>query len=1118
MVFFSPPGSAWVSTKTLRVLRMTAVLIVGFVIQVSASFSQAVTLKVKNAPLKEVLAEVKKQTGYSFFYNAELLADAKPVTLDVQKASLADVLKAAFNGQSLNYVIENKTVFISRSVKAKAVTDEGVPFYVNVADPVKIRVTGADGQPLSGATVVLKKSNRSGVTDAQGSITLNADADDQVTVSYVGYESRVVKLAGKNQLLVVLEAKDNANEEVVVLAYGQKKKKTEIVGSAFQINADKIANMPAVRLDALLEAQMPGVRVTLNNNDASSSKPRINIRVRGEGSFTGGNEPLWVIDGTPVFTGDNTNMIGSIQTSVSPLSYINTEDIESITILKDAAAAAIYGANASNGVILVTTKSGSKKKSGFGLSVQNGFSHINKSTNFKMLNAPEYLELAKESWVNAGKDLASFPFNDNNLNSYSSTNTNWLDEFYGTGIVNNVNLNYRGGSNKFDYMVSGGYYNNKSTIEGNTQRRASVMGNLKYRFSDKFNIGLVTRYSNNNNNTFNPSRDYIEFLPIVSPFNNDGTYRMWNQKITGTDVNGNPIYSTTRFFNSVAEREENDDIQKGNVLNNNITAEYKILKNLRSTTQYGIDYQEVKQNIYRARTNWEGMNSDGTPLGKASRYYNKTVTNTLIERLNYSLYLGRHTVNVLGGFELNMRKSNTRGISTSGFADDNHRSVDYATDILSKDSGINEKKSASYFTQIEYNYDTRYYIQLTGRRDGSSSFGKYARWGNFTSVGAGWNIKNDLLRDHSKIDWFRVDATYGNTGNSLLSKSDVLGTYRFGSSYVYDDKEGGTIQTIPNPRLRWESAYQTNLKLNLGLFDRLSFLIEAYRRKTKNAIVSVPVSRATGETLAESNTGELLNQGIEATVRWDVIKNKKKEIFLTIELNAAHNKNKALKLYNENDRTDGFYIWREGYDINTFYLIRWAGVDPRDGAPLWYDAQGNLTRVYSLDNRVTGKSANPDVFGGFRTSFQYKNYSLSALFSYTIGGYEFSSFSRAVSSDGVNIETQNQSVNQLDRWQKPGDVAENPKPIWGVSTRSLMNSTRFVFNTTSLRLTNLALGYQLPHKFVDRLRLKDASVTLIGNELFFITPYDKKDRNSYKQSRGGFPTESSYLLAINLNF
>jgi TonB-linked SusC/RagA family outer membrane protein len=981
-------------------------------------------------------------------------------------------------------------------------------------------IVNALQEPVEAATVTVKSTNGITLSQKNGSFRITTPSASKIilVVSNVGYLTQELDVSSyKTPVTITLHTNENVNDDVVVMAYGQKKKKTEMVGSAFQINSDRIAQMPAGRIDAILEGQMPGVRVTFNTDDASSTKQRLNIRVRGQGTFYASAEPLWVVDGTPVFTGDRTNLIPGIQTAVTPLSYINPEDIESITVLKDAAAAAIYGANASNGVILVTTKSGKVTKPKLSLSLQNGFSSINKSTKFKTLNASEYLELAKESFVNTGKGLVEFPYTDNDLNNYSTTNTDWVDEFYENGVLNNATLAYRGGTQKFKYSFSGGYFNDKSAIVGNTQNRISLQSNMSYQVTNKLSVTLITRGSHNKNKTFNPGQDYLNFLPIYSPYNNDGTYRLYNKRITGLNPAGEPVYSTVRFFNSVAERDQNDDIQKTNVLNNNILVSYKLFTGLTSTTQYGMDVQETKQNIYKARTNWEGMDQQGNPVGYAYRAYNKTITSTFIERLNYSKAIGAHRIDVLAGLELNKNKYNTRYIYASGFADDNHRNIDHAATINTRDSSKRETKSASYFGQLSYNYDERYYFQLTGRRDGSSTFGKAARWGEFYAVGLGWNIKKELLNHIPAVNVLKLDATYGNTGNSRISLQEAFGIYTFNSGSAYNGSTGATMSNIPNAKLRWEEARQTNIKLNIGLFDRLTILLEGYRKKTVQAIVGNTVSRTTGETSAQSNTGSLSNTGIEATINLDIIKNKK-GFQWWIEVNAAHNKNKAIALYNDNDKAQGNFLWRTGYDLNTLYLIRWAGVDPRDGAPLWYDVNGNVTRVYSLDNRVPGKSANPDLFGGLRTGVTYKNFSVSALFTYVIGGYQFSTFSRSMNSDGLNIEADNQSVNQLDRWQQPGDVALNPKPIWGVSTRSTMNSTRYVFNTTNIRLGNVVLGYDLPELSTKRLGIERCNISLIANELLFWTPYDKTNRNSFKQSRSGYPTQSSFLVALNITF
>ncbi|MBO9592683.1 MAG: SusC/RagA family TonB-linked outer membrane protein [Niabella sp.] len=981
-------------------------------------------------------------------------------------------------------------------------------------------VTDGNGDPLVSATITANNSKSAALsgTDGRFRIDVSTTKDAALVISSVGYNSRQLFVYDTTGFLtVMLTAKDELGEEVVIMAYGQQKKKSEIVGSAYQVNAERLKDLPMSRVDALLDGQIPGLRVTPNTDDASSTKQRLNIRIRGDGSFTASNEPLWIVDGVPIYTGDRTNMIPGIQTSVTPLSYLNPSDIESITVLKDASAATIYGANASNGVILITTKAGKTGRPEFNFNIQSGISMINKNTLFKTLDATQYMELAKEAYVNAGKDLKTFPYNDNDLNTYSSTRTNWVDAFYGTGLVNNATLSASGGKKGFNYFLSGGYYNGQSTIKGNTQERKTLMANLGYDITKRLNVGVISQASFNTNNTFNPGTDYVENLPIFSPYNNDGSYRLYNKKITGSDENGIPTYSLVKFFNLVARREENDDIQKAKIFDNNFKATYRILDGLTSTTQYGINFSEVKQRIYAARTNWSGMETDGTPVGYAGSYYNKTVMKTFIERVNFNKAIGRHSLSGVVGVELKSQRYNTRSISGGGFEDDTKRDVQYAAAITTRDSSLRERKDASFIGQLGYNYDRRYYLQLSGRRDGSSAFGSEARWGDFASAGVSWDIKNESILNSSKvISALRLGATYGNTGNSRLSNQEAYGIYSFSADYNYGGMPGGIISNIPNPLLRWETARQTNLKLELGLWDRLNILIEAYNKKTVQAIIDVPVSRATGATAAQSNTGELQNKGIEATINWSIYKSE--DIKWWLELRAAHNESKVLNLYNSNDRTRGNFIWREGLDLNTYYLIRWAGVDPRDGAPLWYDAAGNITRVYDINNRVPGKSANPAVFGGASMGISYKQFSLNTLVTYSIGGYQFSSFGRDMNSDGLNIETDNQSVNQVDRWQQAGDLALNPKPIWGVSTRSVMNSTRYLYNTTNFRLNNLALRYRLPDWYFRSVGIRKSSVAIMANNLFVVTPYDKTNRNSFKQVMSGYPQETSFVLSISVSF
>ena len=431
-------------------------------------------------------------------------------------------------------------------------------------------------------------------------------------------------------------------------------------------------------------------------------------------------------------------------------------------------------------------------------------------------------------------------------------------------------------------------------------------------------------------------------------------------------------------------------------------------------------------------------------------------------------------------------------------------------------SSRSTSRSLSFFAQASYSFDERYYLTVNGRRDGNSGFGSDAQWGNFGSIGSSWNIHNEDFFDADKINILKLKASFGSNGNSRIGSQEALGLYSYSSSDNYMGEIGGSMSGSPNKGLSWETAYITNLGLRIKLFNRVDIELEAYNKKTVDLLSNLDVSRTTGDTRSYRNSGKILNQGIEATVGIDLINNNDFSWFL--EINAAHNRNKLLELYNGIEKVMGNNIWREGHGLNTFYVVRWAGVDPRDGSPLWYDSNDNITRTFNNNNRVPWKTSSPDVFGGIRSNASYKNLSVNMLLTYVLGGYSFSSFGRNVMSDGLNIMDENQSINQLDRWQKPGDVASAPKPIWGTSTGSVMSSTRHIYKTTHASLKNLSVSYLFNADWLKSSGIQSCSLSLIGDNLLLWTPYAKKEMNTYRQSISGFPSETSFSLGINLNF
>lgn len=980
-------------------------------------------------------------------------------------------------------------------------------------------VDGA-GTPLIGVTVAQAKTKKMAVTDMDGRYAISVEGPLPVTLtfSYIGMKTQTVTV--KSTSVPTVRMQDNAaaiKDVVIVGAYGTMQKRSDLVGSAYQVGSKELENLPKGRLDTMLDGLVPGVKIDINSDSPDNSRPRFNVRVRGDGSLSASSEPLWVVDGVPMFTGGTTNLMPGQSYTVSPLSFLNPDDIESITVLKDATATSIYGADGGNGVVLVTTKKGREGKTSVSVNLEYGIANIDRSTAPKVLNAEQFLELAHEAYANAGLDPKLFPFQDNELNQYSTTDTDWLDVYYDTGTTLQGNVGVNGGSDKVKYYFSGSYYRNQSTIKGNLQQRFSLRSNMDFQLHKKVRLNTILSASYNINDLFNMGRDYYENLPIYSPYNPDGTLRLYNQYVDGIDDEGNLTYRKQKFFNSVAEREQNENTQKALYVNANFSLHYDILPGLQYTGQFGVDFQSNLEQMYSSQKNWSGTSVIGQE-GYATRQSAHISNWNTIHRLNFDRTFGLHRVQALAGMEAGSRDYTVVGATGSGFINDNIQDVSYANSRNGSNYSSNTRK-ASFLGQATYSFDRRYYLTVNARRDGNSQFGSDVRWADFASVGVSWNIHNEKF---FKIPWITVlklKASYGANGNSRLGSQESLGLYAYGDSYAYNGEVGGVQSGTPNHTLSWETTYKTNLGFRLELFSRFDIDFDWYNHHTKNLLSNLDVSRTTGDTKVYRNVGEIRNRGFDLTITTKNIVSEKPDGFKwTTELNLAHNTNILLKLYNGIQKNFGTYSYIEGYDVSTLFLVRWAGVDPVDGAPLWYDKNGNVTKVYSADNRVAGDNSHSDITGGMTNTLSYKGLSLRFLLNYQFGGYGFTSFGRAMFSDGLYASSQNQAVEQLDRWQQPGDVTLSPKPIWGVSTSSVMNSTRYLYNKTMIRLQNVVLSYRLPSDFIRPAGLTNCTVSLVGNNLLAYSPYASSDHNSYKTCMSGYPAERSFSLSVNVGF
>ena len=981
-------------------------------------------------------------------------------------------------------------------------------------------VVDALGDPLIGVTVQQKDTKNMAVTDLDGRyvLTVRGPLPATLTFSYIGMKTLTRTVSSAAEQKVTMQEDTRTIKDVVIVgAYGTMQKRSDLVGSAFQVGSKELENLPKGRLDTMLDGLMPGVKIDINSDTPDNSRPRFNVRVRGEGSLSASSEPLWVIDGVPMFTGGTTNLMPGQNYSISPLSFLNPDDIESITVLKDATATSIYGADGGNGVILVTTKKGREGKTSVSVNVEYGIANIDRSTAPKVLNAQQFMELARESYANAGLDPRAFPYQDNELNQYSTTDTDWLDVFYDTGTTFQGNVAVNGGSDKTKYYLSGSYFQNKSTIVGNKQQRFSMRTNLDFQLHKKVKLNTILSASYNNNDLFNMGRDFYENLPIFSPYNPDGTLRLYNRFVDSVDSDGNLVWRDQKFFNSVAEREQNENNQKALYANANFSLKYDILPGLSYTGQFGVDFQSNLEQMYSSQKNWSGTSVIGSEGYSTRQSAHVTNWNT-IHRLNFNRTFGLHSLGVLAGIEAGSRDYTVVSATGSGFINDNIQDVSYANTRNGSNYSSKSTK-ASFLGQLSYSFDHRYYLTFNGRRDGNSQFGSDVRWADFASVGVSWNVHNEKFFKIPWISVLKLKASYGANGNSRLGSQEALGLYAYGESYAYNGEMGGTQSGTPNHTLSWETTYKTNLGFRLEVLNRFDIDFDWYNHHTVNLLSNLDVSRTTGDTKVYRNVGELRNRGFDLTLTTKNIVSAKDDGFnWTTELNLAHNTNILLELYNGIQKNFGTYSYIEGYDVSTMFLVRWAGVDPADGSPMWYDKDGNVTKQYSTDNRVPGDNSHSDVTGGMTYTLSYKGFSLRFLLNYQFGGYAFTSFGRSMFSDGLYSSSQNQAVEQLDRWQQAGDVALSPKPIWGVSTSSVMNSTRYLYNKTLIRLQNLVLSYRLPRDLIRPAGISTCTLSLIGNNLFAYSPYASSDHNSYKTCMSGYPAERSFSLAVNVGF
>ena len=977
-----------------------------------------------------------------------------------------------------------------------------------------------DGLPVPGVNVKVKGASVGTQTNREGKYTLKVSADAQsVMFSSLGFIGQTLNIGKLTLINVSLQVDNKLLEEVVVTGYGVQRK-SDVIGAISSVNVSKIQNKPILSVDQALQGRAAGVLVQSNNGIPGGA---INVRIRGTGSINAGNQPLYVVDGVQLNTRDDASF-----TQSNPLAFLNSSDIQSIEVLKDAATAAIYGAQGANGVVLVTTKKGKAGSTKFTFGSYQGSSAMLKKLD--VLNTQEYLTLRAEALQNRFRDgyeaNRRFALTNEMLIPNGATLTDaeiaalpsydWQDEVTKNGNIQNYELGISGGNEKTTFYIGSSYNNSQAVFKKVDFKRGTFKFDVQNKATEKLTLNASLNLSTFNqaapfvtdgSSLGNPAFSSSLIVPSNRVRNDDGSY---------FGLPGIQAFPGILNQNVAAVNDFNTGNQRTNQIIGNVSATYAIFKNLTFKSYYALDYRLTQGKSYRdPRTN-DAFARRG--LGQVQSGWNTNFLTT--QTINYSESINNHNFNVLGGFEYKEENQQSISAAGDGFPSPQFRYLNSAANPISVGEFFSEFKRISGFGKIDYNYKGRYLVGLTARYDGSSRFGADNQFGLFPSIQMGWNIKSEpFMNNVNVISSLKLRASFGTTGNDQIGNFESRGLY--GSGSVYNGASGINPTALPNPALKWEVNQSVNLGLDFGLFrERLTGSIELYQRLTNDLLLSQPLQITSGFGSFTSNIGQIENKGIELDLN-SVNLDTKWGLKWTTNFNIAYNKNSVKKLYGGLDVLASNTSIRVGYPLGTIFSQRYAGVNPATGRPLFYDINNNITYLPIAADRVILGDTTPEFNGGFNNTFEYKGFGLDFLFQYEYG--------RLVADGQVSFlsENGNRQFNTLqntfdNRWTTPGQITSVPRPFdTGVETggaNAAIGSSRLFFKADYIRLKNVTFSYNLPKSWLAKSKLSQVRFYAQGQNLFTYDDFPGYDPEFVATATGIIPQAKNYTFGIQVGF
>lgn len=985
-------------------------------------------------------------------------------------------------------------------------------------NPVKGVILDESGEPVIGASILIKGTSQGTVSDVDGKFDINVAAGKTLVISCIGFETQEVQVL-KNELSVRLATDTSALDEVVITGYGTFKK-SAYAGSAATVKTEGIKDVPTVSINEMLQGAAPGVTMQQNSGIPGSATA---VSIRGMGSFNASNSPLYVIDGIPVSTGDQSAL--GTEAGLDALATLNPGDIESLTVIKDAAAASLYGSRAANGVIVITTKKGHQGKPKVDLKATWGFSDFAMPFR-KTLNGEDRREAIYEAGYNSEIGAGATPEEaaeaaTEHMEEYAPIPwcgyTDWNDILFQKGNHQSYDASISGGTDKAKYFASLGYTDqNGITLNSGIQRITGRI-NAEFKATEKITFGVNVLFSNVKQDTYGEGTSYTSpfysSVSKVSPsdpvYNEDGS---WNRDLISLG-DRNPLLAMTY------------DSKKEYVTRqfNTAWAQYEFVKNLKLKSTVGYDYQVNKaENWYDPRTS---NGDDYNGLEEDSMYQRKKLVWT--NQLTYNHSWGENHMDYLVGYETDNYTRDYVLAEKQNFATSDKHDVSNGAVTSAAGGTSTSTRLVSYLGRINYDYANRYFLGASFREDGSSRLHKDNRWGSFWSASAAWRIIeeewmsgiSDVLTDA------KIRASYGANGTL---PSDYFGYMGLSSvTENYNGLPGMFPNQIENKDLKWEKNYNFNIGVDFSLWRRIDATIEYYSRKTSDLLMDYPVSMTTGFSSYLFNIGKVQNRGVELDLHAKILDNQ--AFKWDVNFNMSHNVNKILELDGiQTEIASGPQIHKVGLPYRTFYVYEFAGIDPEDGEPMFYTnelvngvRQKETTKDLETAQRIEYKHAEPSLTGGLINSFRYKFIDLSFNISYQFGGYGFDKWAQKVDHRGYDSDL-NIPLYYENRWQKPGDIVQYEKLNYDAEylMSDYYTNTRNVHSTDFVRLRNLTLGFTVPAAWTRKVNIDRCRIFMSGNNLLTWAAYDYYDPESLTDgsTNWGTPPLKTLTFGIDLAF